>query len=59
MSVYDNEPEDGFWMLWEASDGDISKYEMIKNMKWSVVATWVDNRRRMQKELEEKQNGSN
>ena len=42
MSIYDEEPEEDFWLLWSFTDGDGTKYEQAKKMKFKIIASYVD-----------------
>lgn len=56
MPIYDDEPEEYFWLLYQFTDRDGTKYEKAKDMKFKIIASYVDAKI---KEHEESKNGSN
>lgn len=42
MPIYDEEPEEDFWLLYNFTGGDGTKYEQAKENKYKIILSYVD-----------------
>ena len=51
MTVYDDPQEDDFWLIYEFTKGDGTKYLEAKELPWFIVLNYAEANFKEQKEI--------